>query len=309
MSSKQTANTEYLTQAQIKKMTDKEIIKWASYRFSFSLNRVPSDQVTMTLVTATKDLVDALLDINTNNRSITVAHAAFIGRQLTGGFWQLLWDAVAVDTNDEVLNGQTRLTEIRKAGYPPVQFFLARGLSPEARPVGDSGRIRDLKDALNFLLDTPISAKVSAMLKLLDKMQTGWVFAKKRSADELVPIYLPRADAIRRMSGVRKLGSLTVPVFAAMVEALYETDDEQVLKFAEQVSTREMIGKGDPAFALLKRLANLKVDAGPNAGARLQRGHYQATRAALKHFLRGESRDMIRVSKEELEAEKAYFSV
>ena len=150
------------------------------------------------IVTATKPLVDALIALNTHNRSIRTTAVDRLKADLVSDAWKLTASGVGVDSLGRLSDGQHRLEAIKAAGYPPVQFVLAIGLDPEAQGVVDRHAKRSLADALSLLqgrtVSTAMVAAANAMLTLKNSQTKygAFVFAGGQPADSVAAANLLR---------------------------------------------------------------------------------------------------------------------
>lgn len=103
------------------------------------------------IVTMTPEWAQHILDQqNFRNRLISNAGVEKIVAAINQGDWKITHQGIAIDTNDQLLDGQHRLTAIVRAGQP-VEIMLTTGCDPKAFDVVDCGRARTASDALQLL--------------------------------------------------------------------------------------------------------------------------------------------------------------
>src|SRR5271156_869944 len=91
-------------------------------------------RATITDITPAK--ARALLRHNNGNRDIRDRHVDHLTEIIERGDWRLTWDAIAVDANGNMQNGQHRLEALIKSDTT-CTCLLVIGMSSEAMDVGD----------------------------------------------------------------------------------------------------------------------------------------------------------------------------
>ena len=104
----------------------------------------------MTLELVTPERAKYFLSLNTENRSKSEPKANRIAQSIIDGKFILTNNAIGIDVNDVMTDGQTRCMAIVKAGIP-VYSWVATGLDPQARLVVDTNRIRSHANSLQML--------------------------------------------------------------------------------------------------------------------------------------------------------------
>ena len=93
------------------------------------------------IVTITPELAQQWLDRGGTNRKITRRRIEAMTAAIQRGEWQLTGEAIKLDHEGRVRDGQNRLHAIVEAGIP-VRSVVARGVSEAAFDVMDTGRSR-----------------------------------------------------------------------------------------------------------------------------------------------------------------------
>ncbi len=112
------------------------------------------------IVTASKQIVDKLLAMNTHNRKYKASWVKKLCADIKNGRFYLTNQGVGVSKDGVLLDGQNRLMAIRDAGYPPVKFVLVTGLDKISQQKIDVGFRRTLSDLLALLIDKPSVANI-----------------------------------------------------------------------------------------------------------------------------------------------------
>src|SRR2546428_9167036 len=101
------------------------------------------------IVTITPELAQEWLDRGGTNRKTTRRRIEAMTAALQRGEWRLTGEAIKLDDEGRVRDGQHRLHAIIEAGIP-VRSVVARGVSEEAFGVMDTGRSRNAADVLHI---------------------------------------------------------------------------------------------------------------------------------------------------------------
>lgn len=252
--------------------------------------------VRVTVETASKALVDSLLDMNTNNRRIRQGIVDMYRRDIESGRWILTNQGIGVSRDEVLVDGQHRLMAIREAGYPPVQFLLATGLDPEASMAVDVHAKRSMRDLMHFAFDTRVSAKAPAICRniLKTKLGDGEKTVNVWTPNEIMDTMIEYSDSIEAVvSAPINAGFYSAAHMTGFVLALQETTKEyDVVRFMRQVESGDMLEKDKPAYHLRNFIVLTKRNAG---GGTLASERLQKTYKATMAYLNGESMRILRL--------------
>lgn len=225
------------------------------------------------IVTATKPLVDALLAMNTSNRKVRQSAVQRMRVDIESGAWRLTASGIGVDIRGVTSDGQHRLLAIKEAGYPPVQFVLVVGLSPDAQAVVDRHAKRSLADALSLLhgrtISTALVAASNAMLSITNSTSRSDPFSSRLgrgvSDAEAAANLLDWEDDITACIAATA-GLFRASVCAAL--AIYHRHDQAgALLLADQMRKGVGLSESDPAYRLRAVLANSPQAQGGQGGS------------------------------------------
>ena len=224
------------------------------------------------IVTANKPLVDALLAMNTHNRTARQTAIDRLKIDIEAGTWKLTASGVGVDTLGRLSDGQHRLLAIKQAGYPPVQFVLATGLDPDAQSVVDRHAKRSLADALSLLQGRTISTAIvaAANVLLLYKNATSkdqpFAFSGGQPSDSRAAANLLEweDDLVAVMQAVGC--SARASVVAAL--AIYHRHDHDgAIELGDQIKRGTGLSETDPAYKLRATLQTSTTKGGGSQAA------------------------------------------
>tara|TARA_R110002012_G_scaffold103399_1_gene243336 strand:- start:17 stop:835 length:819 start_codon:yes stop_codon:yes gene_type:complete len=112
-----------------------------------------------------------LLQWNTNNRKLSRRKVEEYRRDIADGKWEVNGEAISIDLNGKLLNGQHRLTAALEANQP-ITTVVVRGLSPEVVHTIDTGKKRTYSDWLG-MNNVPHASGVAATMKVLANLAFG----------------------------------------------------------------------------------------------------------------------------------------
>lgn len=104
----------------------------------------------MRLVLITPELAADLLNRNKRNRPLNAITVARYAQDATAGLFRSTAQAIVIDWNGDLLDGQHRLWAIVESGVA-VELYIATGEDPDTFPAYDRGRRRTSGDALALL--------------------------------------------------------------------------------------------------------------------------------------------------------------
>src|SRR5207302_6854563 len=144
-----------------------------------SVTREP--HLDLEIVTITPELAQEWLDRGGTNRKITRRRIEAMTAAIQHGEWRLTGEAIKLDADGRVRDGQNRLHAIVEAGIP-VRSVVARGVSEEAFDVMDTGRPRTAADVLGIHGYPSQNALAAAARGLMFIERYGRVFPTQRDS-------------------------------------------------------------------------------------------------------------------------------
>lgn len=216
------------------------------------------------LVKITPDLARTWLTKNVHNRSFRPAVAATYARDMKAGAWEVTGEAIKFDWDDNLIDGQHRLSAIIEANVA-VTMFVMRGLRPTAQNVMDTGAKRIASDAL-ALNGYKYSALTAAGARLAINYEAGFKsgvsnYIRKVSNAEMLAFVSQNQD-IAEMAEVYSRCWRSFPANGSVVVftawALARIDAAEAVAFFDVMVDKQTNGKGDPRSALLKRFESMQ---------------------------------------------------
>lgn len=118
--------------------------------------------------TLTPDMCKDLLGKNPNNRKVDQRIVSQYARDMLAGDWQLNGEAICIDWNDNLINGQHRCWAGIKS-LRPFETVIVTGLPPASKDTIDGGKKRTYGDRLqmrNYKNYSSIAANITFMAQI-----------------------------------------------------------------------------------------------------------------------------------------------
>ena len=201
----------------------------------------------------------------TKQRSIRADRVARLVRAITTGQWQVTHQAIAIDPDGVVIDGQHRLTAIAASGMD-VEVMLARDVDPKTFSVLDTGATQSPADVLKisgFTNTNQLAAAARYLLAYDDVVgSTDSLTAAGRAFTTQDIVDLAESEirgpllihAMPVANGVAT--SLLHPGFATFIGPLIvlmkesPVDDSLCLEFLERLRDGTGLSVGDPIHSL-----------------------------------------------------------
>lgn len=262
------------------------------------------EQVTMTPAEAEKIL---LRSTDMRQRALRADRVARLVHAIRDGQWQLTHQAIALDRDGRVIDGQHRLTAIATAGIP-VDVLVARDVAGETFGVLDVGATRSPGDvlriagfaqvhhlaaAIRYLLAYERVAGTPDTLDRASKMFTAQDVLNVAQHPERGPQIVNALSAATGIStALRRPGYKTW--MAAVIVVLQDSDVNPALAldFLERLRDGAMLPAGSPVLALRRYLIQ---DTGLGTAPNSTRGAVgmATTIKAFNGWLEGSSRQVM----------------
>lgn len=227
---------------------------------------------------------------NKRNRKIRDRTVRQYANDMTAGKWLLAGDPLRFDVDQNLIDGQHRLSALVMSGVPKLQMVVMRGLDPEVQDVIDTGARRTAGNMLELRGHVKNATVVASVARVGISMEKGMlVTSRSRITDnthsdvidwvdrnyEGLAMIIPLAAAIYRGTGKGSVSSLTYAL-----HTLYRLDNEKGIAFIKDLIEMRTEGRGDPRAALLRFLRNLsEMPRDRTTGARTLYGVHTAWNA------------------------------
>lgn len=219
--------------------------------------------ITATIEVITPAIAEQMLANRPYQRRIRRSRVELYKRQMEGGMWHETGEAIKIDTDGNLCDGQHRLTAIVESGLSQ-KMLVVRGIKPVAFDAMDQGAPRTPGDTLSRIEFKHADAvgAVCAALRGFNKSSVS--FAKghtHRLAREEVRLYaearrerlesaVSLAKSIRGLTGPKILGT-----FFYLVEYI---DAEKAQAFAAGLRTGANLSVNSPVLRVRNKLLEMR---------------------------------------------------
>ena len=236
------------------------------------------------LVTCTPELVDELIAKDTKNRDKKEKKILFFKRQIEMGLWRVNNQGIGVSVSGFIVDGGHRLAAMARAGYPPIQFFLATNLPDDSQDTVDDNPGRSMADRITLKHGQTVSSRVVAALNVLLKDEDPTFLSQRPSVSDCSKMYNRHMEAINEMIKIGKFGTLQAPVMAGLFSCYTETQNSKILDFTKNLITGVMLSHDNPILALRNWLDRREY---AGHGFADQREKLEKTKYAVEAYLEG----------------------
>jgi hypothetical protein len=235
--------------------------------------------------TANKELVDALLGMNTRNRHIRKGVVSRYVRDIQNGKWVLTNQGIGISSCGVLVDGQHRLEAIKAAGYPPVPLLLVSGLDLESQTVVDQQAKRSARDILQFAFNARVSRAAPAIANVILKSQSNWRGGYLPTMTEVMDCINEWAEEIELVAETPKSANFfAAPYLASFVLGIRLYQQDHVQSFIQRVESGEMLQKNMPEYHLRNLIVTTRKT---GAGYAAQVERFQKCSKALESFVKG----------------------
>lgn len=205
---------------------------------------------TAKIVIADEMLVNTMLGMNTNNRSLRKSVVQKYMRDIKEGKWVLTNQGIGISESGVLIDGQHRLEAIKQCGYPKVPLLVVMGLSDSAKFAVDQHAKRTSRDMIQFAFDSRVN-------RLAPAIATSYLTCgdAKRAPHSMHDIYdwiVEHRDLLEDVLAIpSNIGFFAAPYLAGFIYCIKKGRTIEKLKqFIEGVETGQMLTKEDPRLHL-----------------------------------------------------------
>lgn len=219
---------------------------------------------TANIVVATKWLVDALIELDTHNRRKKQNQIDYLCNEINRGEFILTNQGIGVTSSGWLSDGGHRLEAIRKCGYPPVQFLLVTGLSLDAQPKTDTHAKRSMCDILNLMLDSNMTHRFVAILRMCYWSRNNFGKMARTSANEIAELAIEMGDTVKSLhTDIKNLGEIRAPALAAFVDCLHHSNTtlksrDEIINFISSIVNGVGLIPDTPAYVCNRFIAKMR---------------------------------------------------
>ncbi len=216
------------------------------------------------IVETTPALVDALIALNTHNRSLKVTQVKRIAKDINDGNYVFTNQGIGVTKSGFLTDGQHRLYAMRECGYPKCLMLLVTGLDDNAQAVVDRHSKRGQADIVSLLMNQTVTTKMVATINAASRMrQTSEKFSLVSTRESIVSefdmanIIVESGEEITAI--ISAAGEAPSSLYAALWHYGQRTSISQATDLAVKIKTGAGLAEDDPAYRLRETLIKRKA--------------------------------------------------
>jgi hypothetical protein len=257
--------------------------------------------INVVVKTATKELVDSLLAMNTANRKIKPAVVKMYHQDICDNRWMITNQGIGVDINNVLVDGQHRLQAIKMAGYPAVPILIVYGLDPECRNVVDTHSKRTTRDMWKLVLDLNCAKNAPGVCRVIYKNETGWGNSHAPSSFQLKDIldeYLSEITMILQIPTNKAFFACSH--YAAFVVAAKQnhsdSDHQKIKEFMIKTESGENLTRDMPEF----HFRNFVINSRGNGGTDIMRERFGKALKSINASINNQGFGVLKLGKNEI---------
>jgi hypothetical protein len=225
----------------------------------------PPPSVKPTVERIGPDRAELLLGKMMDNRRLRSGKITQFAADMRAGRWRVTGEAIKIDKNGAVIDGEHRLRALIEAGRdtPDVEIetVVVYGVAADDRVAMDSGTARTLADHLQFLGVENATGVAAALNVFVNRHSSSPTAARTAaltaSRQELVDVYYRNpglSDSVRIVR--RAVGANKIPMglAAALHYDMATLDGDDADAFWDLMYTGYDLPEGSPLLALRRRL-------------------------------------------------------
>jgi hypothetical protein len=218
----------------------------------------------------TPAMAAVLLDHNPRNRTLKTSTLEAYKRDILADRWLQTDEAIGIDVNGNLYNGQHRCTAVLQTGKSVV-FYFTFNVPVEAKFVVDSGVKRSTAEKLSYVIDHTLSTRLAATARA---MMRGVSTAKTKPSDSEIAAFATKYQEIIQWT-CKELPGVRADVVAAVAKYALKYGKDEIYPFCDRLHNLTFTSANDPTAALYKYLTK-----SGEKGVTV----YRKTLAALEHY-------------------------
>ena len=223
-------------------------------------------QITQT--TITPEEAASILRANKNNRPISGSAVKAYVKDMLRGAWRFNGDAIRIDEDDNLLDGQHRLLACVRSGVP-LEVVMMEGLSREVFTTIDTGKKRNASDILSmedYKHTTSLAAGVRFLIdwdngaRSINSFAGGYgitnddVLGYVRSHPEIA-----EQATLCKTKYTKICGLVGASAAVGCLHLLCKKDEELAHEFFHKLASGSGLNQDDVIFQLRERLISLSL--------------------------------------------------
>lgn len=260
-------------------------------------------EVKVELVDVTPEMADQWLRRNKHNRRFRTGVANKYTRDMAHGLWMFNGEPIQIDWNNNILNGQHRLTAVVKS-HTTQKFLVISNLPPEAQDTMDSGAKRTPGDVLSLrgFRDGRTLASIGRMALQVElspnvaRESRNWTTGEITQRIERDAYMIKVAEDLIPTVPRQVLLLLTKSVLGYAMYRLGQLNEDAMREFFSRLGSLANLDEDSPILALNRRLTGNAAGPNPARTSLYQFEQLACVFAAWNAWRAGEGRQLIRLT-------------
>jgi hypothetical protein len=261
-------------------------------------NTKPKVQFETKRVLVTPKLAKETLELNIRNRPLTPARVDEFANLMKDGRFQCTHQGIALDDNNNVLDGQHRLAAVVKSNCS-VYMLVSKGVPEEARLAVDTGKPRSsiaIAKLIGRTADTNSHYAIARTLKY-GPVKSSQMHIPAETLFDLVDTFKDGIDFV-----IPYGAGINSTILSVVARASYSKDKSRLRRFIDVYRSSRASGEEDTAAIKLKIFMSDKNSIQGGSGStktNLKLRVYQLTESAVSDFLNNYPTKTLRLTKSE----------
>jgi len=218
-------------------------------------------EVQTSIVTITPEMAKQFLEKNVGNRNVAVEHVRRLSRMMSDGSFLFNGDAIRIDSDGNVLDGQHRLLACVKSGVP-FKTILIVGLPRVVFATIDQQSKRTAANTL-YVAGEKSCKDLAATLGWIERYFTGDVISvRSKFNNQQILVLLEKYPGAREaLSGLYHTKGLVFRTVAAACNYLFRLKDPELAEvFFEQLLSGVGLVEDSPIYVLREALMRNAIE-------------------------------------------------
>lgn len=211
------------------------------------------------IVRMTQDLAKELLGRNHKNRKLSEAQVQRLGGAVSRGEWMISTDAIGIDSDGGVVNGQHRLQMVVETGVE-LDMLVLYNVDPNIIRVIDQGMGRSFSQLLQMdgrYVNAPIIAgAIEWLYKTINGFEKTQPTAFKATTPQLLDLFHQHEEIQSSVTASHEAAKVGISraVAAGIHYQCASVDPDATAEFFERLATGLDVEDGDPVYALREKI-------------------------------------------------------
>lgn len=218
----------------------------------------PQQQLKAEVILVGPDLAHKWLGKNTHNRKAKDGRIASYAADMRAGKWDLNGEAIKIDRNGKILDGQNRLYAVIESNCE-VLMLVITGLPPETQESMDSGAVRTFADVLKLRQEAH-----NTELAAITRQVTLWELGRRGSTGGSVrPTVAQMSHTLEEYPWLREVAkeSATISTSSSLPRSIvglcwwlfFRVDPADCKYFFERLREDQQVSSSAQAIFILRR--------------------------------------------------------